>query len=254
MDDDGAVRLVEGPVTAEVVALVPTRGRPGRFANMVHAVRATSGGRVEVVAGVDDDDPTRDEYLALAVSGRMLGLTVHVGRRRSLSSWTNALAAHHAWLAGVRYLVSLGDDHMPRTDDWDLQMAVAIDAMSGPGWAYGDDLFQGERCPTAWMQSVELYRELGWMMLPGCGHMYVDNVVLELGRATGRIAYLPQVVLEHMHPVAGKAEVDRTYAASNHDRQYAADRAAFDVWKTTGLPVHSRIVDATRHTPRRPAW
>jgi betaine-homocysteine S-methyltransferase len=40
------------------------------------------------------------------------------------------------------------------------------------------------------------------MMLPGCEHMYVDNAVLELGRAANRIAYVPEVVIEHPELVA----------------------------------------------------
>jgi hypothetical protein len=230
--------------------LVPSRGRPGQFARLAEAVMDTTAGRVELHPGLDDDDPRLDDYIRLCQGTSWAGTVFHVQPRMSLSAWTNKLARwalHGSATMRPDYLVSLGDDHLPLTQDWDVTLAGHIESLDGPGWAYGDDLLQGERLPTAWMQSAGLVDALGWMMLPGCGHMYVDNVVLELGQHTGRIVYDPTVRIEHRHPVAGKAEPDQTYAATNHAHQYAADLAAFETWKAAGLDEASRIVKSLRH-------
>jgi hypothetical protein len=230
---------------AELAVITPTRGRPDRFADMCEAIHRTARTDVRVYAALDDDDQA--DYGALL--GRPYDVEVTRGPRRSLSAWTNVLA----WRAldgpaPPRYLASLGDDHRPRTVGWDRLLIDAIEQLDGPGFAYGNDLYQGAAMPTAWVVSADVVRALGWMMLPGCDHMYVDAAVLELGRAAGRIVYRPDVVIEHVHPLAGKAPVDESYRESNHPDRYAADRAAFEAWKADGLAADLAALLANNRT------
>lgn len=215
----------------DLVVIVPSRGRPAQLRELVDACAATAAGTVRVLPCLDDDDPALDEYRRLLPSAPRL-----VGPRRSLSRWTNHAA--RVLLAKAdppAYLASLGDDHRPRTPGWDRVLIEAIGSLGGPpGFAYGNDLFQGANLCTAWVQSAAIANALGWMMLPTAEHMYVDNAVLELGRACGRIMYCPNVVIEHLHPLAGKAGWDDSYRASNTEHRYAADRAAFETWRDGG--------------------
>lgn len=227
---------------ADLVVITPTRARPDRFAELVAAVRDTTAGRAQVLGLVDDDDPAYDEY-------ELLDTWLMIGPRCSLSEWTNQGARYTIGAGAVappRYLASLGDDHRPRTKDWDRRLIEAIEALPGPGFAYGNDLLQGERLPTAWVVSAELVRAVGWMMLPTCQHMYVDTAVLELGRAAGRIVYRPDVVIEHLHPAAGKAGWDDSYRQSNTPARFEADRQAFEAWKRDGLEADAARVKALR--------
>lgn len=220
---------VEG---VDLAVIVPSRGRPRQLREMVEAVHATATGTVAVYVLVDDDDPHLGAYLDTIPTGTGL----RAGPRRSLTRWTNEAAADLlAQPQPPRYLASLGDDHRPRTHGWDRRLIGAIESLGeAPGIAYGNDLLQGPRLPTAWVVSAAIVRTLGWMCLPGCEHMYVDNAVLELGRASGRILYCPDVVIEHLHPLAGKGEWDASYAESNTRDRFAADRAVFDAWRTGG--------------------
>lgn len=216
----------------ELAAIVPTRGRPHGFTELVGAIHDTATSKIRVIGCVDDDDPTRDQY---EVPGPP-SVDLWIGPRRTLSGWTNYAAALLLKSDDPpRYLASLGDDHRPRTPGWDLRLIEAIEALSAPGIAYGDDLAQGPQLCTAWVVSAEVVRVVGWMMLPTCEHMYVDNAVLELGRASARIVYRPDVVIEHLHPVAGKSGWDDTYRETNTAQRYAADLAAFEAWKRGGL-------------------
>lgn len=221
---------------ADLAVIVPSRGRPGQLVEMATAAwdfaeRAIPH-QIRIVAGVDEDDPERGEYL----QHKPPFLDVRIGPRRSLSGWTNHLA--HEVLAErnpPRYLASLGDDHRPRTPGWDRRLIAAIESLGGaPGIAYGNDLYQGPALPTAWVVSADLVRAVGWMMLPACQHMYVDNAVLALGQALGRILYCPDVVIEHLHPAAGKAALDDSYRETNSAERYAADRQAFTRWQREG--------------------
>ena len=216
---------------ADLAIIVPTRGRPDRFAELVTAVHATATGDVTIWAGLDDDDPTAADYL--------LPIDLHVfgdwGPRRLLSPKTNLLAERALASADPpRYLASLGDDHRPRTPGWDRILIDAIEKMDGPGFAYGNDLFQGRNMCTAWVVSAEIVRVLGWMMLPTCQHIYVDAAILALGEAAGRIVYRPDVIIEHVHPLAGKTSWDDSYRDSNSQARYAADERAYDLWRNGG--------------------
>jgi hypothetical protein len=231
---------------ADLAVITPTRGRPVRFDRMAESVRATTNGRVSVLGLVDDDDPMRPAYWGLR-------WPLQIGPRRSLSGWTNKVALE--MLAGddpPRYLASLGDDHQPRTWGWDRKLVAAIEALpGGVGIAYGNDLYQGGDLPTAWVVSAEVVRAVGWMMLPTCEHMYVDAAVLELGRACGQVVYRPDVVIEHLHPLAGKADWDDSYKASNTTARYEEDRQAFEAWRRDGLAADAAKVKALAETGAR---
>jgi len=226
---------------ADIIVVTPSRGRAARLREMVEAVHSTALGDVRVMVGLDLDDPADYEATIPEWVGN---ISSYRGPRKSLCGWTNHLALQA--LDGPnppRYLASLGDDHRPRTHGWDRVLIEAIENMAGPGFAYGNDLLQGKAMPTAWVVSAEVVRALGWMMLPGCAHMYVDAAVLALGQAAGRIAYRADVIVEHVHPLAGKASWDTSYRESNADGRYAADRAAFEAWRVEQLAADVTAVE-----------
>jgi hypothetical protein len=228
---------------ADLIVITPSRGRPRQLNELAHAVAETTSGRAEVLGLVDLDDPDRAAYKALSCR-------IWTGPRASLSAWTNYAATNLVGpnqLEPPRYLASLGDDHRPRTMDWDRHLIDAIEQqLDGPGIAYGNDLLQGAALPTAWVVSAEVVRAVGWMMLPSCEHMYVDAAVLALGEAAGRIAYVPSVIIEHLHPIAGKAAWDDSYRASNSGARYAADAGAYEAWRRDGLAADAAKVSSLR--------
>lgn len=233
--------------------ITPTRGRPQQFAELVKAVRVTADRlTVTIWAGIDDDDPSDYEgTLHANLADVDIGVQLRRGPRQSLTAWTNTLALQA--LAAPNppaYLASLGDDHRPRTPQWDRRLIEAIEGLDGPGIAYGNDLFQGERLPTAWLMSADLVRSLGWMMLPDCQHMYVDQAILDVGKALQRIAYRPDVIIEHVHPLAGKTGWDDTYRHSNNEAQYTADKQAYQQWLEGG-GLSAAVAAVTQFTTSR---
>jgi hypothetical protein len=223
----------------DLAIITPSRGRPDRFAELVLAVGKTCRSVVEIWLGLDDDDPS--DYAPAVEVAQDYGIMIHGvrGVRRSLTDWTNELARRA--LAGRRgidrpsFLASLGDDHRPRTAAWDEILINAIEhRMTGPGFAYGNDLFQGSKMPTAWVASATAVEALGWMMLPRCAHMYVDTAIYDLGTMADRLWYEPGVIIEHVHPMAGKIAWDTSYRESNTGERYAADQQAFQAWRGSG--------------------
>lgn len=217
---------------ADLVVIVPSRGRPRSVAELAQAFAATTGPEARMVVAVDDDDPQRTAYEQLPI-WELPQFDLRLGRRLRLGGTLNETAAEYVDQCDV--IGFMGDDHRPRTDGWATWILDGLQAPGGVHIVYGDDKLQGQQLPTAAFLTSQIVRTLGWMALPGLTHLYVDNAWLELGRAAGVLGYLPDVVIEHMHPGAGKAAWDAGYAEANAPELDAADKAVFERWRTEQL-------------------
>jgi hypothetical protein len=223
----GLVWRSEGFLMSGLVMIVPSRGRPGKAAGLVEAFIET-GATCDLVIAVDNGDPMLPGYLELAAhyGPRYPSLTVatapdHPMRLSGrLNTEASALAADH-FAVGF-----MGDDHRPRTPRWDQAYLAELEAL-GTGLVYGDDLFQGERIPTQVALTADIVRALGYMVPPTLMHLWFDNFWKDLGTALDRITYLPDVVIEHMHPAAGKAAMDEGYLYANSSQRYQGDALAY---------------------------
>lgn len=212
--------------TEPLAVIVPTRGRPQNAARLQQAFADTDSLNAVPVFVVDADDPELPGYFARMGVGEIAHVMVHDSDAAG-TGMTGALN-HAASVLAYEYdvLGFMGDDHLPRTAGWDAHVLGAL-AGPGPAVVYGDDLLQGERLPTAAFLPSRLVRALGFMAPPVLRHLYVDNFWMELGERTGGLRYLPYVVIEHLHPAAGKAEMDERYAAVNDPASDDTDRRAW---------------------------
>jgi hypothetical protein len=69
----------------------------------------------------------------------------------------------------------------------------------------------------------DLVNELRGMTFPGCIHLFFDNFVKQLGLDLEYLKYLPDVIIEHIHPAAGKVEMDEGYARVNAPKMFEQD-------------------------------
>jgi hypothetical protein len=223
--------MVQG---TEMVVVVPTRGRPHVVEPMVEAFRATCTARTELVFSVDLGDPDLTGYLSRIseVGGALVGWSTPMGG--SMVAAMNATAAERLENDPTVYAVGfMGDDHRPRTRGWDERYLDAL-REPGVGIVYGDDLLQGVLLPTQCAMCASIPRALGHMCPPTLTHLYVDDYWKQLGNEAGCLRYLPDVVVEHVHPVADKAEWDAGYERVNAPGVYARDMAAFQELLSSG--------------------
>jgi len=230
--------LWSSPVT-DLLMIVPSRGRPQNIAALLSAWAETTTGDTELWIALDDDDPTLSESLTVCSSMEWPAEPVHPPRwivqpRLRLAGTLNALAVAAAETGQYKAIGFMGDDHRPRTKHWDAMFSAALDAL-GTGLVYGNDLIQGAALPTAVAMTADIIATLGYMVPPGLVHLYADTAWLELGKAIAKARYLPEVVLEHMHPIAGKAAEDAGYREANAPEQYESDRIAFENWMHDGF-------------------
>jgi len=216
----------------DLLVIIPTRGRPHAIPELMQAWDDTSA-TAHVLFAVDTDDPELASYrqhaAALKGDGRV---RFAFGKRRRLVGTLNAQAVKAA--KDYRFLAFLGDDHRPRPAAmaWDARIRECLSG--GPGIVYGNDLLQGENMPTAVAMTSDIVTTLGYMCPTGFTHLCVDLVWLNWGTATGRITYLPDMVIEHLHPANGKAALDAGYEEANSDAMVTADTAAYYDYRDNG--------------------
>lgn len=229
----------------DLVVIVPSRGRPAAVAALDAAFRETCVADTRIVLALDADDPDRGGYFAVQGDPLTRVSAAYLQPATPESTMVSALnlaADDHARGFAVGFM---GDDHRPRTKGWDQQYLDALREL-GTGIVYGNDLLQGANLPTQVAMTADIVRRLGYMAPPQLRHMYVDNFWRDLGRAVGCIRYLPNVVVEHLHPIAGKAKWDPGYMRVNDPRVYESDAAAYAAFLAVEMPSAVATVKALR--------
>jgi hypothetical protein len=187
--------------------LVPSRGRPGNVVELLDEIDSTATTEVTVLIGIDEDDPTGSDYLDRCIEHPRV--IMHVAPRMRLARWLDLLA-DRALGFGYDHIGFMGDDHRPRTEGWDSHVSVALEHL-GSGLVYTADGLQNDRLPTSCFWTRDIIESLGFFCPPQLHHMFLDNFWLQLALDLGRVKYLPTVMIEHMHPEAGKAQFDEVY-------------------------------------------
>lgn len=198
---------------------LPTRGRPERFREMYESALSTATGEIEVVAVFDDDDATAAKYPAGPTY-----LTVAAGTKQS-GLW------NVAWEAASGDIAHMGaDDLIYRTEGWDAEVTKAFGRWRRDkiGMVYVNDLhpvrdtpFEGQKPSDAieggfpfsanpfvtreWIDAV------GFFTPPFYRSWEADTWIYQLADGISRAAYVGDVVIEHLHPMTGKAAMDETY-------------------------------------------
>jgi hypothetical protein len=223
----------------ELGVLVPTRSRPQNLERLVRAWHETGAfGGADLILGIDVDDARFGGYVDF--------LRAHPEVRViQLDKWAPLVPKLNlmATMSAGRYplLAFMGDDHIPRTPMW-AHMLIADHLRPGSGIVYGRDGIQDRRLPTWWSMDGRIIDALGRMVPAPVQHLYCDNAVKKLGERADQLGYDDRILIEHMHPVAGKAEMDAQYVRVNRRQQYDRDQAAFDSWVASGLEQDATLL------------
>jgi len=199
--------------------IVPSRGRPENMARLAASFFGTNAS-VDLYAVIDNDDSKWDEYVKNEDYMCMPSDNKTGGCAKALNDAAMLLRDYSSYPIYDLYIF-MGDDHLPRSLDWDKAFEKAL--LGKTGIAYGNDLLQGQNLPTAFAMTKDIVDALGGMTFPGCKHLYFDNFVKQLGIDIGCLIYLPDVIIEHLHPAAGKAEMDEGYKRVNQPKWYEED-------------------------------
>lgn len=217
--------------------LCPTRRRPQQVQELIDTATVTCRwpDRLQFVFYVDGDDPTRHSVQDLErVDPRVKVIT---GPRVVLSQMWNE-CYRRAW---ADVLMQCGDDIRFRTVDWDVKILEQF--LRYPDrivLVHGEDGIQGKRIATHGFIHRRWVQVVGYFVPPIFASDYNDMWLTEVADAIGRRIFLPDVLTEHMHPVAGKGALDRTHQERLHRHNTEdCDR----LWRET---ADDRLRDARR--------
>jgi len=211
----------------DMLWIVPSRSRPQNIARLIKGWNQTRC-YADLLVVIDLDDPAQDEYHEVLSGAQHWASYSEILERKMLSWKLNHYAASLA--KDYDFIGFMGDDHLPRTPIWDGLMGAQLRKM-GTGIVYANDLFQGENLPTSVCMSTDIISAIGYMIPPTIEHLYCDNFWKTLGQATGTLVYREDIIIEHIHPHAKKAESDAQYERVNSARQDEHDRNAFETYK-----------------------
>jgi glycosyltransferase involved in cell wall biosynthesis len=214
-----------------LIVVVPTRGRPAAAAELIAACNETCTAQTRLWLVVDADDPALGEYRDVVVGEPIASVRVVPADPGGHVAAINHAARYAAQMAPV--VGKLDDDHRPKSMAWDKAYLEALDQL-GVGIAYGNDLLRGDTHPTAPAMSSAIIATLGHMAPPVLRHLYCDDYWRDLGRAAGCLRYLPDVIVEHLHPAAGKADWDEGHRRVNEPAAYRRDGDAYSRYLAGG--------------------
>ena len=170
--------------------LVPTRGRPDRFRDMLESARKTATGPFEVVAWLDEDDPS--EYPQEEDIRYGYGQRPYVdGVLCTSDLWNRALE-----LATGDVLMMGADDVMYRTRGWDAMIEAAFAQVpDGIVLVYPWDGTR-RKAPVNPCLSRRWVDEVGFVP-PGWPGWMADEWVWSVAAELRRVVFLPEVKVLH---------------------------------------------------------
>lgn len=198
----------------DLAILVPVLGRPHRVVPLLDSASETAACTVHFLASPDD----RAEIEAIEADGRGV-LEVVEGNY--------AQKINHACRVTASALVFLGADDLLFHPGW--LTAACRRLTAGIGVVGTNDLcnprtLRGEHSTHSLV--AREYISAGTIDDPRCllhegyPHEYVDDEFIETAKHRGAYAHAHSSIVEHLHPMVGKAPVDRLYAGQRRRMRY----------------------------------
>jgi hypothetical protein len=213
-----------------LLMVCPTRSRPDRVLNLLESFQATKSDGTEIIVVTSQDDPRIEDYKI-----SLEGCNHYIHDNRWHPSKMNHVTTK--LYPGLAYYGQVDDDHIFRTPGWDASFIEEIEKNGGWGLACGNDLLTPDwkvhRHPSGTVMSGNVVRTLGYFTNPRFQHIGVDTWQRDLFESIGKLFFIPEVVIEHMHAHVGKAEIDAQYKELYAEGDFNAGINTHRNWKAT---------------------
>ena len=171
----------------------------------------------EYILSTDTDDAAVDAYRELAAR---LGIRLVVEANRSaVEAWNRAAAR-----TSGDVLVAVSDD-FGCPEEWDLALEAAIGDRRDVAVLVHDGA-EG-RIATLPIVGRAWYERYGYILYPEYRHMFCDDDLTHLARATGRLVDARRLVFPHRHHTAGLSPEDDTYRHGGSDLGWWRDQRVY---------------------------
>lgn len=206
--------------------LLPTLNRPKILATCLQSALDT-GATEECMILIDQDD-WKTNLSAYGELKKPMGWSFKI-----TTGVTMAEKVAEVYDAFWQTLGIINDDFEFVTEEWDKKLLKYLD---GKTFVSSNDRMQRSFIKpsgvTVW--NIALLEALGWKSFfpPGLQHLFVDDVWLQLGSATGTWRLAADVIVLHNHVLDGKMEQDATFHKTYDDffAGTSRDKSVFDLY------------------------
>ncbi len=189
--------------------ICPTRNRPNNVIRLVKSALnlKSASGKVEFLFFVDSDDKS---FPSALLETHNESIKIVTGPRQWISNAHNTLYSH----AQGEFLMTAGDDMVFETQNWDQIIKENFELYPDKiVLLFGDDkaTHSGKIAIHGFFHQHWVH-VLGTWVQPGRGSLW-DLWTTENARKLGRLRFLPNLVIPHIHYRQGEknAEFDSTY-------------------------------------------
>ena len=237
----------------KISILCPSRGRPNDLERLIKSVAntATESGRVEILVYVDDDDPEKFNYVMahknLATDpavGQLLNVDLLIDEPLTTPLLNNILADR----AQGNILMIANDDQVFVDKNWDVR--IDEEAAKFPDDIYCMWFDEGryhEKICTFPILSRKWVDTLGYIEPFLFEHFNCDLWTWQIGQMIGRLNYIPDILVEHLHPDTGKSEADETTERNLKGGRPERDKtifAKFERYRVLDASLLKNVIDA----------
>tara|TARA_B100000315_G_scaffold101207_1_gene93002 strand:- start:2310 stop:2990 length:681 start_codon:yes stop_codon:yes gene_type:complete len=217
------------------------------------AATATKPSRVEILLYIDDDDPEKFNYLVahknLTIDpevGQLLNVDMLVDEPLTTPLINNILADR----AQGDVLLIANDDQVFVDKNWDVR--IDEEAAKYPDDIYcmwfNDGRYQEKIC-TFPILSRKWVDTLGYIEPFLFEHFNCDLWTWQIGQMIDRLHYIPDILVEHLHPDTGKAEADETTERNLKGGRPDRDRtifAKFERYRVLDASLLKDVIEAAK--------
>lgn len=186
--------------------ILPFRdGGTGRTEQLVEAVsswKAQTEDLSELYIITDEDEQINHPVFVESYSGvHWLSVPAGLTLMEKLNYHALDIADQHD------YIQFLAHDIVLKTP-WESRFIDFLEDVE-IGMVYGNDLVHNGRLATHPCIKSSMIKAVGFYGCPAVEHNFFDNYWMAVAQSFGMCMYLPDVVMEHNHPIVGKAEKDK---------------------------------------------
>jgi hypothetical protein len=230
----------------KISIICPSRSRPELALRMAHSALDTATGPVEVLLGMDQDDPKLKDYYKLIDQDQGIplftfssGTVGHIWNELALDAIAQTVDEPDSEQQDHLFLMA-NDDIVFMTMGWDELFAKA--ARQYPDRIFvlwgNDGINEGNHAafPCVSRRWIDL---LGYFCPTDFKFFRHDTWLYDLGRRIGRLHYVPDAEIKHLHWSTGGVKDEVT----DRNRSSGQSQADQRIWAETD---HRRAEDAAK--------
>jgi len=213
--------------------LCPSRGRPKDLERLIKSIAttATNPARIEILIYVDDDDPEKFMYILTHKNltadpqiTQLFNIDLLVDEPLRTPLLNNILADR----AKGNILMIANDDQVFVDKNWDIRIDEEVAKFPDEIYCmwFNEGRYHETIC-TFPIVSRKWVDTLGYIEPFLFEHFNCDLWTWQIGKMIDRLHYIPDILVEHLHPDTGKSTADDTTERNLKGGRPERDRIIF---------------------------